>query len=92
MMGATPLAEVRRKLDGLIDALAEGYRAPGLQQRLDDLETRKAALEQELAADPPPPVRLHPNLPRSTGPRSSGCTRRWQIPGSGTRRSASCAA
>ena len=56
------LAEVTRKLDKLIDALTEGYRAPGLQQRLDDLESRKAALEQELAADPPPPVRLHPNL------------------------------
>ena len=56
------LAEVRRKLDGLIDAIAEGIRGPGLQQKLDDLEARKAALEQELAADPPPPVRLHPNL------------------------------
>jgi site-specific DNA recombinase len=56
------LAEVRRKLDGLIDAVAEGLRAPGLQQRLDGLEARKANLEQELAADPPPPVRLHPNL------------------------------
>ncbi|MCC2666068.1 MAG: hypothetical protein K0S35_3990, partial [Geminicoccaceae bacterium] len=42
--------------------LIEGYRADGLQQRLDDLEARKVALEQELAADPPPPVRLHPNL------------------------------
>ena len=52
------LAKVTRKLDKLI----EGYRAPGLQQKLDDLEARKAALEQELAADPPLPVRLHPNL------------------------------
>src|SRR5919106_1370572 len=56
------LAEVTRKLDKLIEALIEGYRAPGLQQRLDDMEARKAVLEQELAADPPPPVRLHPNL------------------------------
>jgi site-specific DNA recombinase len=56
------LGEVRRRLDKLIEALIEGYRADGLQQRLDDLEARKAALEQELAADPPPPVRLHPNL------------------------------
>jgi site-specific DNA recombinase len=36
------LAEVKRKLDKLIEALIEGYRAPGLQQRLDDLEARKA--------------------------------------------------
>jgi len=56
------LAEVRRKLDGLIDAIADGLRAPGLQQKLDDLESRKAALEQALAAEPPPTVRLHPNL------------------------------
>ena len=56
------LAEVTRKLDKLIEALIEGYRTAGLQQRLEELEARKAALEQELAADPPPPVRLHPNL------------------------------
>jgi site-specific DNA recombinase len=56
------LAEVTRKLDKLIEALIEGYRTAGLQQRLDDLEARKAALEQDLAADPPPAVRLHPNL------------------------------
>jgi len=51
------LAEVTRKLDKLIEALIEGYRTAGLQQRLEELEARKAALEQELAADPPPPVR-----------------------------------
>ena len=56
------LAEVRRKLDKLIEALIEGYRTAGLQQKLEELEARKAALEQELTADPPPPVRLHPNL------------------------------
>jgi site-specific DNA recombinase len=56
------LAEVRRKLDGLIDAIAEGMRAPGLQQRLDELEARRAALEQALSEEAPPLVRLHPNL------------------------------
>ena len=56
------LAEVTRKLDKLIEALIEGYRTAGLQQRLEELEARKVALEQELTADPPPPVRLHPNL------------------------------
>jgi DNA invertase Pin-like site-specific DNA recombinase len=70
------LAEVRRKLDGLIDAIADGLRAPGLQQKLDDLEVRKATLEQALAAEPPPTVRLHPNLAQVYRPRSSGCTRR----------------
>ena len=56
------LAGVERKLAGLIDALAEGFRAPGLQQQLDGLETRKAALTAELARAPAPAPRLHPNL------------------------------
>jgi hypothetical protein len=55
------LAEVTRKLDKLIEALIEGYRTAGLQQKLEELEARKAALEQELTADPPASVRLHPN-------------------------------
>jgi site-specific DNA recombinase len=56
------LAEVTRKLDKLIDAMTEGYRVPGLQQRLDDFEARWAALAEELAQPAPPPVRLHPRL------------------------------
>jgi DNA invertase Pin-like site-specific DNA recombinase len=56
------LADVKRKLDGLIDAIADGLRAPGLQQRLDELEARRIEIEQGLAAEPTSPVRLHPNL------------------------------
>ena len=56
------LTEVARKLDGLIDAIADGLRAPGLQQRLDELEARRAELDQDLAIVPATPVRLHPNL------------------------------
>jgi site-specific DNA recombinase len=37
-------------------------RSCGLQQKLDDLEARRAALEGELEAAPPPAPRLHPNL------------------------------
>ncbi len=51
-----------RKLDQLIDAISEGVRGAGLQTRMDELETRKAVLQAELAAPPPSPVRLHPNL------------------------------
>jgi site-specific DNA recombinase len=53
---------VSRKLNGLIDAIADGLRAPGLQQRLDELEARKVELEREITTEPAPPVRLHPNL------------------------------
>ncbi len=55
------LAAIKRQLDGLVDAIADGLRAPGLQQRLDELEARRVEIEQSLAA-PPSPVRLHPNL------------------------------
>ncbi len=56
------LAEVKRKSDGLIDAIAEGLRAPGLQKRLEELEFRRAELEQEIGSASTPPIRLHPNL------------------------------
>ncbi len=57
------LESVRRKLDGLVEAIADGLRAPGLQGRLDDLEGRRRALEAELASEAPPDLpRLHPNL------------------------------
>ena len=56
------LAAVTRKLDGLVDAIADGLRAGGLQQRLDELEARKIELGAKLAGPAPSPVRLHPNL------------------------------
>ena len=56
------LDDVNRKLRGLIDAIADGLRAPGLQAKLDELEQRKITLEAECAAAPPPPPLLHPNL------------------------------
>jgi site-specific DNA recombinase len=56
------LATVSRKLDGLVDAIADGLRAPDLQRRLDELGARKKELEARLEAPAPPPVRLHPNL------------------------------
>ena len=56
------LAQVQRKLAGLIDAITDGLRAPGLQRKLDELEARRAALEVELQAPPPSPARLPPNL------------------------------
>ena len=55
------LAEISRKIDHLVEAIADGLRAPGLQRKLDELEARKAAIEKMLS-DPPPPVRLHTNL------------------------------
>jgi site-specific DNA recombinase len=56
------LSEVKRKLTGLIDAIAEGLRGAGLQQRLDELEERRNEIEQELPSQQPTSIRLHPNL------------------------------
>jgi len=56
------LEVVSRKLDGLIEAIADGLRGEGLQQRIDDLEARKKTLQAECAAAPAPAPRLHPNL------------------------------
>jgi site-specific DNA recombinase len=56
------LDDLTRKLNGLIDAIAEGLRSPGLKEKLDGLERRKAELEKEVAGAPPPAPRLHPNL------------------------------
>ena len=60
--GERALQAVRRKLAGLIDAIADGLRAPSLQTQLDELETRKAALERDLATVPAAAPALHPNL------------------------------
>ena len=56
------LEETRRKLDGLIEAIADGFRATGLQEKLDELERRKARLESEIDDAPAAAPRLHPNL------------------------------
>ena len=53
---------MNRKLRGLIEAIAEGLRGPGLQGKLDELEQRKVALEAKIAAALPPAPRFHPNL------------------------------
>lgn len=56
------LAAVKRKLEGLYDAIADGLRTAGLKERLEDLERKAATLEAALSAAPVAPVRLHPNL------------------------------
>ena len=56
------LKKLNRKLEGLIDAIADGFRSPGLQNQLGDLEHRKAELEQRLKEPHSPQPFLHPNL------------------------------
>jgi site-specific DNA recombinase len=56
------LEAVSRKLAGLIDAVADGLRAPDLQERLDELTNRKQKLQAELVREESPLPRIHPNL------------------------------
>jgi site-specific DNA recombinase len=56
------LESVSRKLDGLIDAMADGFRAPELQEKLDHLTQRRVKLRTELEREGKPLPRLHPNL------------------------------
>lgn len=53
---------IKRKLEGLYDAIAEGLRSPGLREKLLDLEGGVAAIGAELDLPAPAPVRLHPNF------------------------------
>ena len=56
------LQEVTRKLDGLINAIADGLRTAGLKSRLEELEKRKEELTTLVGSASPPAPRLHPNL------------------------------
>jgi site-specific DNA recombinase len=57
------LEKVRRQIERLIDALADGtLPAASVRDRLADLEQRRVALENRLAAAPVPAPRLHPNV------------------------------
>ncbi len=53
------LATVERKLNGLIDAISDGFRAAGLQAQLDGLEARRSELKGKLSAPAPATPRLH---------------------------------
>ncbi|WP_375257432.1 hypothetical protein [Citreimonas sp.] len=55
-------AAVTAKLNGIYDAIADGLRTPGLLSRIEEMEARQSDLAEQLAAPPPDPVRLHPNL------------------------------
>ena len=56
------LATTERKLKGLIDAIADGFRAPGLQAQLNELDAKRVSLTAKLDAPAPTVPRLHPNL------------------------------
>ncbi len=78
------LDTLNRKLSGLIDAITDGLRAKGLQQKLDELERRKALLEQGLQDTPTPAPRLMPNLSEVYRRKVAGLTEALHAPDFGT--------
>ena len=57
------LADIERKLAGIMKAIEDGAYNSTLKDRLTSLETEKASLEAKLAdAAPAPTIRIHPNL------------------------------
>ena len=56
------LARIDKELDALVSAVKAGILSDRLQAEFDRLEGSRRAIEHELATDPPPPIRLHPNL------------------------------
>ncbi len=56
------LDQVQRKLSGLIEAIAEGLRSPGIQAKLDELEAQRVRLMASLETSSLPEPVLHPNL------------------------------
>jgi hypothetical protein len=56
------LEAVERQIANLVDAIAEGLRAPGLQAKLDGLEAQRVTLTAELTKRPANLPALHPNL------------------------------
>ena len=64
------LARIDKEVDALVSAVKAGILSDRLQAEFDRLEGNERAIEQEHATEPPPPVRLHPNL-AGTAPRRS---------------------
>jgi site-specific DNA recombinase len=63
-MARRVLADVERKIAGIVKAIEDGAYNPTLKARLSALENEKVRAQARLATTQPAPVvRLHPNLP-----------------------------
>jgi site-specific DNA recombinase len=59
---AGELERVRRQIERLVDALADGAAMASVRDRLTGLEARRLQLERDIADSVAPAPRLHPNL------------------------------
>lgn len=58
------LDRVKRQIERLVDAIAEGTPAAAVKDRLSVLEARRLELEAQATSAVAPAPRLHPNLPQ----------------------------
>ncbi|WP_418610988.1 recombinase family protein [Gluconobacter cerinus] len=56
------LSKIERELDKAVQAILDGFASPALKTRMEQLESRKAEIEEQLAEAPSPPPLLHPNM------------------------------
>ncbi|MFC0280508.1 zinc ribbon domain-containing protein, partial [Falsigemmobacter intermedius] len=57
------LVATQKKIDGIVDAIADGMYHPSMKAKMSALEETKARLTAELADQPEPPaLRLHPSM------------------------------
>ncbi|NMJ41018.1 hypothetical protein GWK16_07185 [Roseomonas sp. JC162] len=73
--GRRELQAVERKLENLVEAIADGVRAPGMQRKLEELEARKEQLIPCSQRNPLPRRPCTRTLPRSTPSASRCCVR-----------------
>ena len=80
------LAQVKRKIDQIIDAITEGMFHPSMKDRMTALENRKAALEAEIEnSDDENPVLLHPGLADMYREKVAGLAEALNAPGTSAR-------
>lgn len=74
------LDQVSRRLDALIEAIADGFRSDGLQAKLTALESRKKALEQDLGVHRRRHRGFIPTSPVSLPPQARAAARSARRP------------
>jgi site-specific DNA recombinase len=58
------LISIDEKIEKLVDAIANGIISDAIVKKLTMLELDRKSIKEQLDKSPPPPITLHPNLPK----------------------------